>query len=213
MQVVIVGASGFVGSALVQEALERGHQVSAVVRDPGKLPKHARLRAVPADVTQEGVARGLFLGHDAVLSAFSAGVAGPDAYQRQVAGSQAILEGVKSAGVPRLLVVGGAGSLKLPSGEQLVDSAGFPELWKPNALATREVLRLLQAEPTLDWTFLSPAAHLEPGPRSAKFRLGGDSLLTDAEGHSRISVADYALALLDELEQPRHSRQRFSVAY
>ena len=120
---------------------------------------------------------------------------------------------MKQAGVPRLLVVGGAGSLEVAPGQQLLDQPGFPDEYRPAAEAMRDVLGSLREERTLDWSFLSPAAMLVPGERSGRFRIGGDELLVDAQGESRISVQDYAVAMIDELEQPAHSRKRFSVAY
>ena len=120
---------------------------------------------------------------------------------------------VKKAGVKRLLVVGGAGSLEVSPGVQLVDTPDFPEAYKPEALAGRDFLNVLRGERELDWTFLSPSALFVPGERTGKFRLGTDRLLVDAKGESKISMEDYAIALVDELETPRHSRQRFTVGY
>src|SRR5262249_3385479 len=124
-----------------------------------------------------------------------------------------ILAAVKQAGVPRLLMVGGAGSLEVAPGVQVVDSPDFPAQWKGSALGARDTLNKLRDEPALDWTLLSPAALIAPGERTGKFRIGGDQLMTDANGDSKISVSDYAVAMIDELERPAHSRQRFSVAY
>lgn len=211
MNVVIIGASGFVGSALVREALTRGHRVRGLVRDASKLAAEPGLELLAADVTRPGVLEESVRGQDAVISAYSSGTQGSDAGPRHVAGYRGIVAALERA-QQRLLVVGGAGSLEVAPGVQLVDTPDFPPLWKPNALATREVLELLRAS-TLDWTFLSPAAQLEPGARTGRFRLGGDALLTDAAGASRISLGDYAQALIDELEAPRHVRRRFSVAY
>ena len=129
------------------------------------------------------------------------------------AGSQAILDGVKRSGVPRLLVLGGAGSLEIAPGQRLVDSPEFPEQWKQGALGAADALDQLRGEQRLDWVFLSPAMLLEPGQRSGRFRLGIDSLLVDAAGNSSISMEDFAIALIDELERPQHSRQRFTVGY
>lgn len=213
MNVLIIGATGFVGSALVRETLNRGHQVTAVARNTEKLPGHERLSAVQADVYDVNAVARVSTGHDAVISAFSAGNTDPDAYEHHLQGFRAIVAGVKRAGVSRLLVVGGAGSLEIAPGVQVIDTPQFPAQWKPNALATRESLYLLRQESLLQWTFLSPAAHLEPGTRTGQYRVGSDALLTDAAGESRISLADYAVAMLDELEKPRHNQQRFTVAY
>ena len=213
MKIALIGATGFIGSAVLQEALDRGHQVTAIARHPEKLPQHPDLVAQRGDVTKETETSALVVGHDAVISAYSPGRNVPDLYEQHISGYRAIIRGVKNAGVHRLLVVGGAGSLEVAPGLQLVDSPEFPEEWKPGALATREVLYLLQDEPELEWTFLSPSATIAPGERTGRFRLGTDQLLTDADGQSRISLADYAAAMLDELENPKHIRRRFTAGY
>ena len=213
MKIAIIGASGFVGGALVEEALSRSHEVTAIVRNTDRLSKREHLRAVAVDVTNTARLAESLRGHDAVISAFSGGTAGTDAYERHVRGFESILKAAKLADVPRLLVVGGAGSLEVAPGVQVVDSPQFPAEWKANALATRQALSVLRQEPSLHWTFLSPPAHLEPGERRGVYRTGADALLTDAAGSSHISVADYAMSMIDELEQPRHDRRRFTVAY
>ena len=134
-------------------------------------------------------------------------------YELQVRGTRAIIDGVKKAGVKRLLFVGGAGSLEVKPGVQSVDLPEFPVEYKQGALATREALNLLRKEPSLDWSFLSPSADLFPGQRTGKFRLGTDQLLADTQGKSRISVEDYAMAMIDEAEKPKHIRRRFTVGY
>lgn len=213
MKVAVIGASGFVGSHVRDEALARGHQVTAIVRHVDFLAERRGLLAKKGDVYDvEGLAE-LLAGHDAVISAFSPDRGSPDKYQAMVDGAKAVIAATKLAGVGRLLVVGGAGSLEVRPGRELIDEPDFPEAWKPGALGTREFLRLLQEEADLDWTFLSPARMLQPGERTGTFRLGGDRLLMDAIGESRISLQDYAVAMIDELESPAHSRRRFSVAY
>jgi len=204
--IVLIGATGFVGSRLLKEAIYRGHTVTAVVRNPRKLPKHARLTSQQADVLKDDLAA-IFAGHDAVISAYNPSLPNGDR------GVRAIIDAVKAAKVPRLLVVGGAGSLEIAPGRLLVDSPEFPAKWKPGALATAAFLDALRAERDLQWTFLSPAAELAPGKRTGRFRLGGDQLLRDAKGQSRISLEDYAVAMLDELERPAHTGRRFTVAY
>ena len=151
-------------------------------------------------------------GQDVVLSAFNPGWAEPDIQDLHVQGSRAIVEGVKRAGVERLIVIGGAGSLFVAPGVQLVDTPQFPAEWKPGALGARQALEDLREEKALDWTFVSPAALLEPGQRTGKYRLGGDELLMDGEKPARISVEDLAVAVLDEIEKPQHSRRRFTAA-
>ncbi|HKT34626.1 MAG TPA: NAD(P)-dependent oxidoreductase [Nitrospira sp.] len=213
MNIALIGASGFVGAAILQEALNRGHEVTAIVRNPEKLHAHRNLRPLKGDVyNQDQVAR-LVAGHDAVISAFNPGWTNPDIYNEQVKGTRAIIDGVKNAGIKRLLFVGGAGSLEVKPGVQSVDLPGFPAEYKQGALATREALTMLRQETALDWSFLSPSADLFPGQRTGRFRMGTDQLLKDAKGESRISVQDYAMAMIDELEKPTHIRQRFTVGY
>lgn len=212
MNIVLIGASGYVGSALLKEALARGHRVTAVVSNPAKLAAQPGLEIVKADVLDSAALAPRLQGHDAVVSAFS-GHAQADVYGYYVQGMRAIIAAAKQARVPRLLVVGGAGSLEVAPGVQLVDTPEFPAQWKGTAEGAREALQLLRAEPELAWTMLSPSAHLEPGERTGRFRLGTDQLLVDARGESRISVEDYAVALIDELERPAHARRRFTVGY
>lgn len=213
MKIAVIGATGFVGSAIVKEALDRGHDVSAIVRHPEKLTPHPKLHPRKGDVYNEDEVARLVSGHDAVISAFNPGWTNPDIYHQQVRGTKAIINGVKRAGVARLLVVGGAGSLEVKPGVQSVDLPEFPNEYKQGALATREALHLLRNEPTLQWSFLSPSADLSPGARTGVFRLGTDQLLRDANGASRISVQDYAVAMIDELERPAHICRRFTVGY
>ena len=213
MKIVVIGATGFVGSAILQEALQRGHEITAIVRHPEKVKPHPKLRPHKADVQKADEVTRSVAGHDAVISAFNPGWTNPNMYDLQVKGTRAIIDGVKKAGVKRLLFVGGAGSLEVKPGVQSVDLPEFPAEYKQGALATREALNLLRNEPSLDWSFLSPSADLFPGQRTGKFRLGTDQLLADAKGESRISVGDYAMAMIDEVEKPKHIRQRFTVGY
>ena len=213
MKIALIGATGFVGSALLKELLARGHSVRALLRDPAKLAAQPGLEVHQADATEAAAVAAAVQGVDAVLSAYNPGWGHPALFEEFLRGSAAITAGVKQAGVARLLVVGGAGSLYVAPGVQLVDTPQFPAEWKAGALAAREALNRLRGEQELDWAFVSPPAHLEPGERSGQYRLGGEELLSDAQGQSRISVADLAVALVDELEAPRHHRQRFTVAY
>lgn len=207
MKVALIGATGYVGAKILTEALDRGHETTAIVRNPERLPSHPRLVAKRGDVLDEGGLAALIAGHDAVISSYNPGVPGGDK------GVAAIIHAVKQASVKRLLVVGGAGGLEVREGERVVDAPEFPEQFKATARATAEFLNVLCREPELDWAFLSPAAMLTPGERTGKFRLGGDQLVTDANGQSKISLEDYAVAMIDELETPRHRRRRFTVAY
>ncbi len=210
MKIALIGATGFIGSAILREVLARGHQVTGIVRHPEKLPEHPNLVARTGDVMVEPAS--LVVGHDAVISAFSAD-RGPEQYEQHIAGYRKIIDGLKQSGVNRLLVVGGAGSLEVAPGVQVVDNPEFPEEWKPSSLATREVLYLLRDEQELNWTYLSPSGAIAPGERTGEFRLGTDQLLTDANGESRISLEDYAVAMVDELEDPKHIRRRFTAGY
>ncbi len=212
MNIALIGATGYVGSALLQEAVARGHSVTALVSHPEKVGANAAVTAVASDVLAQDALAARLAGHDAVISAFS-GHAQDDVLGYYLDGMASIVKAVEQAGVKRLLVVGGAGGLDVAPGRQLIDTPDFPAQWKATAEGARQALALLREESELDWTMLAPSAQLEPGERTGRFRLGTDSLLVDAEGNSRISLADYAVAMLDELEQPAHSRTRFTVGY
>lgn len=213
MKIAVIGATGFVGSAILKEALDRGHTVTAIVRHPEKLQAHANLRAKKGDVYNADEVARLVAGQDVVISAFNPGWSNADIYNLQVKGTEAIIKGVKQSGVKRLLFVGGAGSLEVKPGVQALDLPGFPAEYQQGALATREALNMLRKETALEWSFLSPSADLVPGQRTGQFRLGKDQMLKDGNGQSRISVEDYAVAMLDEVEKPQHIRQRFTVGY
>jgi hypothetical protein len=209
----LIGATGFAGSALLKEALDRGHEVAAIVRHPDKLAPRERLVAIGIDVNDTERLAASIRGRDALISAFNPGWKNPNLYDDQVRGTASIIAAVRKAGVPRVLWVGGAGGLETGSGARVVDDPAFPDAVRPGSLATIDALEQLRSEPQLDWTFVSPAAEMRPGTRTGKFRLGGDRLLVDANGQSRISVEDFAMAMIDELERPAHSRRRFTVAY
>jgi uncharacterized protein len=208
MKVVLFGASGMIGSRILQELLRRGHQVTAVVRNPGKVAAPG-VRVLTGDVTEAESVAQTARGADAAISAYA-----PPKGDEPVlsAAIYALVDGLSEAGVRRLIVVGGAGSLEVAPGVALVDAPGFPEAYRDIAMAHRDALPILR-ESNLDWTSLSPAGIIEPGERTGKFRLGTTSLLTDEKGESRISAEDYAIALVDELEDPKHLRRQFTVAY
>ncbi len=212
MKIALIGASGFIGSALLDEALARGHQVKALVTRPERIAARDGLSVEKSDVLDTAALAAQLSGADVVLSAFS-GHAQEDVYGYYVKGLDSILAAARSAGVRRLLVVGGAGTLEVAPGQLLLDAPGFPDGYRASANGAKTALERLRAQQDLAWTMLSPAPEIFPGERTGEFRLGGDSLLTDAEGNSRISVQDYAVAMLDELETARHPDQRFSVAY
>ncbi|HSH89259.1 MAG TPA: NAD(P)-dependent oxidoreductase [Ramlibacter sp.] len=212
MNIALIGASGFIGSALRQEALVRGHNVTALVTNPDKIAAAQKLKVVKVDVTDTAALAAAFAGHDVVLSAFS-GHAQADVLAYYLQGIKSVVAATRKAGIRRLLVVGGAGSLEVAEGKQLLDTPQFPDAYRPTAEGARQALNLLRGERELEWTMLSPSAVIAPGERTGTFRLGGDRLLADAEGNSRISVQDYAVAFIDELEKPAHVRQRFTAGY
>lgn len=212
MNIALIGATGFVGSALLAEAARRGHRVTALVRHPQKVPALDGVTAREVDVLDTAALAEALAGHDAVISAFS-GHAQAEVQAYFVRGFESIVQATRRARVPRLLAVGGAGSLEVAPGVQLLDTPQFPDAWRGTAEGARQGLRILREQTDLDWTMLSPAAHLEPGERTGVFRLGTDQLLADAAGHSRITLGDYAQAMVDELERPAHGRQRFTVGY
>lgn len=202
-KIAIIGATGRAGSQLLEEALRRGHSVVAIARDPSSLQGREGVTVKALDAKDSAALQAAVTGVDAVLSAAHFSTLAP----------QAIIDPVKRAGVKRLLVVGGAGSLLLPSGQRVIDSPDFPEAYKAEASAGVGFLDTLRQEPTLDWTFLSPSAEFVEGERSGRYTLGKDHLLIGADGKSWITFADYAIALIDELEKPAHTRQRFTVGY
>ena len=216
MKIALIGATGFVGTALVAELLQRGHQVTALARNPAKLDARPHLTAKALDAYDPDAVAAAVKGHDAVVSAFNPGWDDPALYDRFMRGSQAIAAGVEQSGVKRLLVVGGAGSLFVAPGVQLVDTPEFASHVPPNvvpgAKAARDALTAMRGNTSLEWTFLSPPAMLAPGDRTGKYRVGGEELLMAGDAPAGISVADLAVALVDELETPRHVRARFTVA-
>jgi putative NADH-flavin reductase len=203
MKVALIGITGRVGSRVADELLKRGHQVTGIARNPADVNPQPGLTVKQGDATDPQALTPLLTGHDAVISAsrFVSSDAKP------------LLSAVKDAGVPRLLVVGGAGSLLVAPGKMLIDTPEFPDAYKPEARAGVVSLDTLRHEKVLNWTFLSPSALFEPGERTGKFKLGDDTLLADDEGKSWISMEDYAIALVDELEAPKHSRRRYTVGY
>lgn len=213
MKIALIGATGFVGAPLLEELLQRGHQVTVLARNPGKLAPRPGLSVVAADAQDAAQVRQAVAGHDAVISAYNPGWTVPDIHEQFLKGTRAIYAGVREAGVRRLLVVGGAGSLFVAPGLQLVDTPQFPAEYKQGALAAREALNLIRQEETLDWTFLSPPILLTPGKRTGQYRVGSEAPLMNGEAPGTISVQDLAVAIVDEIEQPRHLKQRFTVAY
>ena len=215
MNIAIVGATGFVGSKLLDEAVHRGHKVTAITRSVQKLPHHARIDPVESDVNDVNTLAAHFRGKDAVIHAYAPAreLGVEEKLAQQSKATHTILTALKAAGVKRLLAVGGAGSLYVKPGVRSMDLPEFPKVWEGGVKATLLIKEMLLKEPELDWTYLSPSTNLVPGERTGKFRLGLDDLLVGEDGQSRISVEDYAVAMIDELEQPKHTRRRFTVGY
>ena len=202
--IAIIGATGRAGSRLLDEALRRGHTVTDIARKASeKLSGRANVKAVDVDVLDAPALEKALAGHDAVFSAAHFSTVPP----------AAIIEPLKRAGAKRLLVVGGAGSLFAAPGLKVIDAPNFPDAYRAEATAGGVFLDALRNEKELDWTFLSPSAEFVEGERTGKFRLGKDDLLVSAEGRSWITFEDYAIAFIDELEKPAHSRQRYTIGY
>ena len=213
MKIALIGATGFVGTQVLAELLQRGHQVTVLARTPAKLAPQAGLTVVQADALDAAQVAQAVTGVDAVVSAYNPGWTEPQIHDLFLQATRAIFTGVKQAGVKRLLLVGGAGSLFVAPGLQLVDTPPFPAEYKQGALAAREALNLIQKETSLDWTFLSPPIALAPGLRTGHYRVGADTLLPGVgEAPAGISVQDLAVAIVDEMETPQHLQKRFTVA-
>lgn len=211
MKVALIGASGFVGSAILNELVGRGHQVTAIVRSPERVKQHPLVTAIKANAHDENQVAEAVKGNDVVVNAFNPGWTNPNIYEEALQGAKAIQQGVKKSGVKRLFVIGGAGSLYIAPGLQLIDSPQFPAEYKAGASAARDYLEIIKKEPELEWTFLSPAIEVNPGAGKGAYRKGLEDPVYTDEGRSIISVEDIAVAIVDELENPKHIRQRFTV--
>lgn len=212
MKIAIFGATGNIGSRIVNEALNRGHNVTAVMRHPEDYKLQApHLRVSRGDLFKTQDVEAAVFDHDAVVSAynFTKGAAPSTIVEVTVP----LINGLKQAGVKRLIVVGGAGSLEVAPGLQGVDAPGFPDAYKPSALAHREALKVYLKEKELEWTYVSPSAEITPGERTGIFRTGKDQMLFDEHGQSHISMEDFAVAIINEIEKPQHIRERFTVGY
>ena len=214
-KIVLIGASGFVGSAILNEALNRGIQVTAIARNPESIKiTNANLTIVGADVSCAAKVSELCKGADAVISAYNPGWTNPNIYDETLKVYPQILAGVKQAGVKRLLIVGGAGTLFVAPGVRVADTGVIPAEIMGGVKSLGEFfLNTLMNEKEIDWVFFSPAGSLEPGERTGVYRLGKDDLILNAEGQSKISVQDYAKAMIDELENPQHHQERFTIGY
>ena len=217
MKVALIGATGFVGTAILKELVDRGHEVIAIARHPEKLMiKSPLIHSVAVDVMDKDQVAKAVKGSDVVVSAYNSGWTNPKIYEDFIAGSRAIQAGISAAGVKRYIVIGGAGSLEIKPGLQLIDTPQFPAEYKPGASAARDYLSELRHETELEWTYFSPAIlmnHETSGVRKGHYRLGLDNPVFDAEGKSVLSVEDLAIAIVDEVEHPKHIRQRFTAAY
>src|SRR5271156_4719644 len=202
MKIALIGASGNVGSRIAADLSSRGHQITAIARNPGKIAALPGIRPTAVDIADTESLATILKGHAAVISSVHFTASDPDQ----------LIRTVKASGVPRYLVVGGAGSLQVAPGKLLVDSPDFPKEYEKETRAGVAFLDRLRAEKHLNWTFLSPSYLFTAGERTGNFRLGKDSLLTNGKGSS-ISFEDYAIALADEVEKPKHPRQRFTVGY
>ena len=213
--VVLIGASGFVGTAILNELLNRGHKVTAIVRDPTKVTaSNPNLKVIQADVTDTDVLIEASKGKDAVISAYNPGWKNPNIYEETLKNYPLIVDSVKKAGVERLLIVGGAGTLFYAPGKMVMDADDVPAKLLPGIKSLGEFyLNTLRKENDIDWIFLSPAANMTPGERTGKFRIGKDDLVVDVNGDSNISVEDYAVAMVDELEQKKYHKERFTIGY
>ncbi len=209
MNVVVYGATGNTGSEIVKELLARGHKVTGVARNVDSLKGQPGVIAKTDDLSNVDAIAAIIKGADAVVSAYQPP---PDNTDALVDVTKRQIEAVKKAGVPRLLVVGGAGLLEVAPGVTLIKSGYLPAEYMPIAMSHEKALGVLRAS-DINWTYLSPAAYFVPGERTGKFRLGTKELITDAKGDSRISFADYAIALVDEIEKPAHEKASFSVGY
>ncbi|WP_431899650.1 NAD(P)-dependent oxidoreductase [Nonomuraea sp. bgisy101] len=200
MKILLFGATGMIGQRIAAELGDRGHEVTGV----------SRSGPVKGDVTQTGE---LAKGYDVVISAIAPPRDGSEPEAPFLAATRALIDGVREAGVRRLITVGGAGGLEVAPGLDLVDTPDFPEIYKKESLSQRAALALYREVADLDWTYVAPAAVIEPGERTGSFRVGGDQLLTDEHSNSSISAEDYAVAIADEVEKAEHVRRRFTVGY
>ena len=209
MNVVLYSATGMIGSRILKELISRGHNVTAVVRDPSKVPAHPAVTTIKGDIFDADDIAAKAIGAAAVVSAYGPGTGDQNDLLKA---TRSLIAGLHKADTHRLIVVGGAGSLHVTPGVDLIDSGLLPEQYMAAAIAHRDSLKLLSGADLL-WTYFSPAGFIQPGQRTGKFRLGNTSLIADEKGNSTISAEDYAVALVDELENPKHIRQQFTIGY
>jgi len=217
MKIALIGATGFVGSKILEETLNRKHAVTAIVRNPEKLSlKHSLLTVVKGDVFNEQELTTLLKGHDVIVSAYNPGWSNPNIYDDFIKGTTTIQQATKNAGVKRFIVIGGAGSLYIAPGVQLIDTPEFPAEIKPGASAARDYLETIKQETELDWTFFSPAIEMHQGTagiRRGIYRTGLEHPVFDENGRSILSVEDVAVVIADEIENKQFVNKRFTAAY
>ncbi len=210
LKIALFGATGMIGSRIAAEALARGHEVTALARNPRPVDGAPALTVVAGDLFDTASSAARLQGFDVIASAY-----GPshDDASKVIEAARSLVALSRTAGVKRLVVVGGAGSLEVAPGKQLLDTEGFPQAYKAVALAHREALSYYRTANDVDWTFFAPAAMIAPGTRTGTFRTGADTLITDADGNSKISAEDYAVAFVDEIEAGRFVHRIATVAY
>ena len=220
MKIVLLAATGRAGRTILNELISRGHQVTAVARNLDKLPKQLpeTVTLVRDDLSSVERIADLITGADAVVSAYGPPSSDPrytsdTSYtDLLVSVTERMIAAVRKVGAPRLVVVGGCGSLEFSPGVTVLESGSWPAQYVPIATSHTKALAALRAS-EINWTYFSPPISITPGERTGRFRLGGDSLIKDAEGKSRVSFEDYAVALVNELEKPAHERSRFTIGY
>lgn len=215
-KIILIGASGFVGGALLKEALNREIQVTAIVRDASKIKEtNPNLKILEADISEKGVLQRLAQGTDTIISAYNPGWTNPNIYKETLEVYPQIVEEAKAAQVKRLLMVGGAGTLFVAPGVRVVDTDAIPAAIIDGVKSLGEFyLDFLQKEKEIDWVFFSPAGTFDvEGERTGNYTLGKDNLIVNAQGESKISLKDYAKAMLDEYEKPNHHQERFTIGY
>jgi putative NADH-flavin reductase len=211
MKIALLGAGGMIGQRILQEALSRGHEVTAIVRDPARFTSpDPAVKVVVGDALNVESLSAAAAGHDVLINSTSTNRDGDPQLFIKIA--HTLLTAVKKSGVPRLIVVGGAGSLYVAPGVQAVDTPQFPAEWRPGAAALRDALEIYRTA-DFDWLFISPAAYIHPGERTGKYRVGGDDYMVDANGNSEITCEDYAVGLLDQAEQAAPFKRRIALAY
>jgi len=203
MKIAIIGATGFIGQHIFNEAVSRQHQVTALVRNPAKVPAASNVKAQAVEVSDAAALAHALADQDAVVVSVH--------YENR--DLEQLINNIKATGVKRALFVGGAASLEVAPGVQLFDTPEFPDQWKATAGAAKNLLDLLRGEKEFNWVYVSPSAFIEPGERTNNFRLGKDQLLVNEKGESRISNQDFAVAVINELETPEHKQIRFTVGY